>query len=196
LKVKYVTQEPIFENGGLMGKVVEGKVWKFGHDLDSDRDIFLFQYGKERRTAGTPLEKLVRHIMEPVNPDFGLKVQKGDFLVAGRNFAQGKVHREGPEVLKMVGIAAVIADSVSARFFQHALYFGLPILTGNGISEKINQGDELKVDIETGEIENLSTGERFRANPAFPPGHPLFPIMEAGGQIAYVKKKVASLKRA
>lgn len=70
-----------------MGKVAKEKAWKFGHDLDNDRDIFLFQHSKERRTIGVPLEKLVRHIMEPVNPEGAIKVQKGDFLVAGRNFA-------------------------------------------------------------------------------------------------------------
>jgi len=53
----------------------------------------------------------------------------------------------------------------------------------------------LEVNLETGEIRNLSTGETIKATPLVPPDHPLFPIMEAGGQIAYIKKRVAALQK-
>lgn len=177
-----------------MEKVAKGKAWKFGHEISNDTDIFPFRYVLEV-SGGAPLEKFVSHVMESANPEFGKRVRKGDFIVAGRNFGHGKAHREGVECFKILGVAAVIADSVSAGFFKNSVYFALPALTGEGVSEKVKQGDELQVDMWTGEIKNLTTGETFRANPVVPEGHPLFPIMEAGGQIEYVKKKVASVKK-
>ena len=77
----------------------------------------------------------------------------------------------------MLGVAAVIADSVSWNGFTNCLYWVLPTLTAKGLSEKINQGDELEVNVWTGDIKNLTTGEAFKADVGVPPGHPLFPIM-------------------
>jgi 3-isopropylmalate/(R)-2-methylmalate dehydratase small subunit len=133
--------------------------------------------------------------MEVVNPEFATKVKKGDFVVAGKNFGHGKPHQYGTECLKILGVSAIIADSIAPIFFKGMLYCGLPALVGNGISEKIRQDDELEVNLETGEIRNLSTGETIKATPLVPPDHPLFPIMEAGGQNEYIKKKVAALQK-
>ena len=178
-----------------MEKVVKGKAWKFGHNIDKDADVFPFQYVRENH-SGVPIEELVIHTMENLNPEFGKNVRKGDFVVAGRNFGYGKDHIQAAESLKVLGVAAVIADSIASSFFKEGVYFALPMLASDGVSEKIRQDDELEVNIQTGEIKNLSTGETFRANPAIPEGHPLCPIMQAGGQIEYTKKKVASSKKA
>lgn len=175
--------------------ISKGKAWLFGDNLDSDSHIFPFRYVL-KLSNGAPFEKLASHVMEPVNPEFGKMVQKGDFVVAGRNFGHGKAHLEGAEALKLLGISAVIDESVASGFFKNALYYALPVITGDGLSEKIRQGDELEVNVQTGEIKNLSTGENFQANPAVPPGHPLFPIMQAGGQIEYIKHEVEKLKKA
>jgi len=178
-----------------MEKIIRGKAWKFGHDLVTDLHIFQEKYVKEH-VSGVPLEKLAHHVMEVVNPEFGAKVKQGDFVVAGRNFGYGKSHRMGADCMKRLGVGAVIADSIGPRFFRYSVYFALPLLTGAGVSDKVRQDDELEVDVYTGEIKNLSTGETFKAEPVVPPGHPLFPLLEAGGQIAYVKKKVAELQEA
>ena len=133
-----------------MKELLKGRAWKFGHDLDRDAHIFPFQYVLE--SNGVPLERLAHHVMEPVNPAFGVKVRKGDFLVVGRNFGHGKGHPEGIACLKMLGIAAVIADSFINLFVKDAVYFGLPMLDGEGIYDRINQDDELEVDATASEI--------------------------------------------
>lgn len=177
-----------------MKKVTKGKAWRFGDGLEVDYQIFPFQYVVQN-IAGVPIAKLVSHVMEVVNPEFATKVKKGDFVVAGRDFGHGKPHAQGAESLKILGVSAVIADSIAPLFFKAMLYYGLPAFTGDGISSKIKQNDELEMNLETGEIRNLSTGGIFKAIPVIPPEHPLFPIMEAGGQIEYIKKKVEALKR-
>jgi 3-isopropylmalate/(R)-2-methylmalate dehydratase small subunit len=178
-----------------MKKILRGKAWKFGDDLGTDSHIFPLKYVREH-WDGVPLEKLAHHLMEVANPEFGIKVQKGDFIVAGKNFGCGKGHRTGADCMKRLGVGAVIADSIGPRFFRYSVYFALPILIGDGVSEQIRQNDQIEVNVETGEIKNLSTGEILSAKPVIPKGHPLFPVMEAGGQAEYVKKKVAALRKA
>jgi 3-isopropylmalate dehydratase small subunit len=175
-------------------RVAKGKAWKFGHDLDRDRDIFPFRY-IQQLNSGVPMEKLLCHVMETVNPEFGAGVRKGDFIVAGRNFGRGQDHREGLQCLKLLGISAIIAESIAASVFKHGVYLGLPIFLRESVTEKIKMGDDLEVNLDTGEVKNISSGETFRAEPTVPPGHPLFPVMKAGGQIGYVKTKVANSKK-
>lgn len=173
---------------------VRGRAWKFGNDLSMDRDIFPFRYLLEL-SKGIPLKEIATRLMEPVDPEFGKKVRKGDFLVAGRNFGFGKAHSEGVAAMKALGLSAIIVDSAAPRFLKNALYYGLAVLVREGISGKIEHGHELDVDPEVGTVKNLSTGKVFQAKPAFPPGHPLYPIMKAGGQMEYIKEEVARLKK-
>ncbi|PKN66009.1 MAG: 3-isopropylmalate dehydratase small subunit [Deltaproteobacteria bacterium HGW-Deltaproteobacteria-15] len=180
-------------SGGMM-KAVCGKAWKFGNDLTVDKDIFPFRFVLQL-SNGVPLKDVAVHLMEPVDPGFGKNVRKGDFLVAGANFGLGKAHSEGVEAMKILGLSAIIADSVAPGFLRSAIYNAMPILTGEGLSEKITQGDDLEVNPDTGRIRNLSTGEFFDAKPAIPPDHPLYPIMKAGGQIEYIRQRVASSKK-
>jgi 3-isopropylmalate/(R)-2-methylmalate dehydratase small subunit len=176
-----------------MEALLRGKTWKFGNDLTVDKDIFPFRFVLQL-SNGVPLEELAVHLMEPVDPNFGKNVKEGDFLVAGTNFGLGKAHSEGVEAMKILGLSALIADSVAPGFFRSAVYNALPILTGEGLSGKIGQGDDLEVNPDTGRIRNLTTGEFFDAKPAVPPDHPLYPIMKAGGQIEYIRQRVAIMK--
>jgi 3-isopropylmalate/(R)-2-methylmalate dehydratase small subunit len=176
-------------------ELIKGKAWKFGHDLDRDSDIFPFKYVLETGW-GTPMSQLARHVLEPVNPDFGVKVQRGDFLVVGRNFGHGKAHKEGIGCLKELGIAAIIAESFLKTLVKNSVYFGLPLLTGEGIYDMIRQDDELEADFDNRLVRNISTGQTLQASLVIPVTHPLYRIVEAGGQIEYVRKRVEELKKA
>jgi 3-isopropylmalate/(R)-2-methylmalate dehydratase small subunit len=174
-----------------MEEIKRGRAWKFGHDAQGDRDVFQFKYLSEEGVKGMTLE-LARHAMESVNPEFGTGIERNDFVVAGRNFGSGPSHRQGIQALKMLGVGAIIADSITKYYFKACVYYALPMLIGDGVSDKIKQGDNLEVRIDIGKIKNLTTNETFVATSAVPHGHRLFPIMEAGGQIPYLKKRVAS----
>jgi len=175
-------------------ETVKGKAWKFGHDLDRDSAIFPFKYVLEAG-RGVPLEHLARHVLESVNPEFGGNVRKGDFLVVGRNFGHGKTHKEGIACLKVLGIAAIIADSFLKTLVKNSVYLGLPLLTGDGVYDMIDQDDDLEVNFETGLITNVRKSTTFKANLVIPPNHPLYRIVEAGGQIDYVRKRVMDIQK-
>lgn len=166
--------------------IMKGKVWKFGDNVESESIITMDIV----RLHPTDPKYLAKYCMVTIDPDFPKKVNKGDFIVAGRNFGCGHgLHWEGPLAIKGVGISALIVESVARDFFRTAITFGLPILLSRGIMEKVNQGDELEIDLTKGKITNLSSGETIEADSL--PDY-LVRIVKAGGLIDFLKEEKGS----
>ena len=126
--------------------------------------------------ASDPSE-LARHCMEDIDPNFTRAVQPGDIIAAGLNFGCGSSREHAPMAIKAAGASLVIARTFARIFFRNALNIGLPILECPQAGE-INAGDELRVNLDEGLIENLTQGVAYRAEP-FPPF--LRNIIEKGG---------------
>ncbi|MGI5901315.1 MAG: 3-isopropylmalate dehydratase small subunit [Desulfitobacteriia bacterium] len=157
-----------------------GKAWKFGHDIDTDAII------PARYMNRFEPEHLAAHCMEDADPSFAKKVKPGDIIVGGKNFGCGSSREHAPIAIKAAGIAAVIAESYARIFYRNALNIGLPILESPEAVAGINSGDEIQVDLASGQIVNKSTGAIFKARP-FPPF--MQELINAGGLIAYIKEK-------
>ncbi|RKY31841.1 MAG: 3-isopropylmalate dehydratase small subunit [Candidatus Omnitrophota bacterium] len=160
--------------------ILKGKVHKFGNDINTD-DIIAAKY-----LVTTDEQELGRHCMENVAFDFSAKVNKGDIIVAGKNFGCGSSREHAPRALKGCGIAAVIAKSFAGIFFRNAINIGLPFLESGSV-DKIKTGDLLEVDLANGIIKNLSTNQTYKTQ-AFPKF--LQGIVKKGGLINWVKKNV------
>jgi len=158
--------------------VLQGKVWKFGDDISTDH-IAPGRYFHLRSN----LPELAKHVLEDAKPDFARKMNKGDFVVAGKNFGLGSSREHAPTIMKMAGINAVLAKSFARIFYRNAINVGL--LTVICDTDKIKEGDELGVDVEKGEIRNKSTGVKFFFSP-LPPV--MQNILDDGGLVAYVNK--------
>jgi len=159
-----------------------GKVWKFGDDIDTDLII------PARYLNTSDPEELAKHCMEDADASFYSKVQKGDIIVAGKNFGCGSSREHAPVAIKACGVSCVIAKTFARIFYRNAFNIGLPIFECEEAVEKIDEGDVLEVDASTGIIKNLTKNEEYRATPV-----PEFmqEIISAGGLINYVKKKVS-----
>ncbi len=157
----------------------QGKAWKFGDDVNTDEII------PARYLSFTDPQKLAEHVMEDADPTFPGKVSKGDIIVAGKNFGCGSSREHAPVAIKGAGIACVIASGFARIFYRNAFNMGLLILESQEASEKINQGDIIKVDQSSGVIENLTTGETFRVTPI--PGF-MEELLSHGGLIEHIKK--------
>lgn len=156
-----------------------GKAWKFGDDINTDYIIA----GKYKLSI-TDLDELSKHTMEAIMPDFAEKVQKGDFVVAGRNFGCGSSREQAPLVLKCLGVAAVIAKSFARIFYRNAINIGLPAVECADTDE-IDTGDLLEVDLTRGTVKNISKRKVYMIKP-LPPE--LWKILSEGGLVNYVKK--------
>ncbi len=131
------------------------------------------------------MDELAKHAMEGIDPDFSKKVQKGDIIVAGKNFGCGSSREQAPLVLKHAGVSLVIAESFARIFYRNAFNIGLPLLICKEAVENVDGGDILEVDLTTGRITNLSKGKEFYANPI--PDF-LMEIVKEGGLSEYYKK--------
>ena len=142
--------------------IAQGKVHKYGDNVDTDVII------PARYLNTSKHEELAAHCMEDIDRDFVSKVRPGDIMVATKNFGCGSSREHAPIAIKASGISCVIASTFARIFYRNAINIGLAILECDEAAQDIKAGDEVKVDFDSGLIENLTTGKRYQAEP-FPP---------------------------
>ena len=160
---------------------MQGKVWKFGSNIDTDLII------AARYLNTSDPKKLAEHIMEDADPDFVNKMSKGDIIVAGENFGCGSSREHAPIALKSAGVSAIIAPTFARIFYRNAFNMGLPIFELKEVDE-IDEGDTLEIDMSSGEIINITKDRRYKFTPI-----PDFmqQLIDAGGLIEFAKKEIA-----
>lgn len=156
-----------------------GRVFKYGDNVDTDVII------PARHLATTDPAGLAAHCMEDIDPEFVHKVQKGDIIVARKNFGCGSSREHAPIAIKASGISCVIAETFARIFYRNAINIGLPIIECKEASEDIRDGDEVEIDFDSGKIYNKTTGKTYQGQ-AFPPF--MQELIEAGGLVNYVNK--------
>lgn len=137
----------------------KGKVHKYGNNVDTDVII------PARHLNTQDHKELASHCMEDIDADFVKKVKAGDIMVAGDNFGCGSSREHAPIAIKASGISCVIATTFARIFYRNAINIGLPILECPEASERIEAGDEVEVDFNTGAIKNLTKNETYQALP-------------------------------
>ncbi len=160
---------------------VHSSVIKYGDHVDTDVII------PARYLNTTDHAELASHCMEDIDADFKKKSETRRVIVAGRNFGCGSSREHAPIAIKASGIELVIADSFARIFYRNAIDIGLPIIECPAAAAAIADGDEVDVDLDSGVITDVTTGERFTAAP-FPPF--IQEIIESGGIAAYVRTKM------
>jgi 3-isopropylmalate/(R)-2-methylmalate dehydratase small subunit len=162
---------------------LRGRAWTFGRDVDTDL-IIPARY-LNMKTA----EELAAHVMEDADPTFAEKVKPGDIVVAKENFGCGSSREHAPIALKGAGVSVVIAKSFARIFYRNSFNTGLPILVAPEAADGVKQGDELTVDLASGEIDDLTSGVKYQAQP-LPPF--MQELVAAGGLLPYLKNRVAA----
>jgi 3-isopropylmalate/(R)-2-methylmalate dehydratase small subunit len=159
---------------------IEGRIWKFGSDVDTDAII------PARYLNLTDAEELAKHAMEDERPEFIKEVKKGDILLAGKNFGCGSSREHAPLALKTAGISCVVAESFARIFYRNGFNQGLPLLESPEAVKEIEDGDLVQVDLTTGEIFDETQQKKFSAKP-IPPF--MQELIEDGGLIPHLRKK-------
>src|SRR4030042_5812939 len=158
---------------------LEGKIWKFGSDIDTDAII------PARYLNQSDPRELAKHAMEDERPEFPQQVRKGDILLAKKNFGCGSSREHAPLALKAAGISCIIATSYARIFYRNGINLGLPLLESSEASEAIQAGDRVRGNLTTGEIFNLTQKKKFFANP-IPPF--MQELIKDGGLIRHLRK--------
>ena len=160
---------------------MQGKVWKFGDNIDTDLII------AARYLNTSDAKELASHVMEDADPEFTKKMSIGDIIVAGENFGCGSSREHAPIALKAAGISAIIAPTFARIFYRNAFNMGLPIFELKEASE-IDEGDVVKVDMDSGEVINITQSKRYTFTPI-----PEFmqELVDAGGLINFAKNEIS-----
>ncbi len=139
--------------------IAKGYVHKYGDNVDTDVII------PARYLNTADHKELASHCMEDIDKDFTAKVKEGDIMVGGANFGCGSSREHAPIAIKNSGIKCVIASTFARIFFRNSINIGLAILECPEASEKIEAGDEVSIDFDTGIITNITKNETYKAEP-------------------------------
>lgn len=136
----------------VSSKRIRGRVWKFGDSVDTD----VISPGLR---AGDNYEQLKKLTMDALRPEFASGVKPGDIVVAGKNFGYGS-HREAANtVLRDIGIQAIVAESIARIYFRIGISLGIPTFAALGVTEIVEDGEELEIDAAQGIVRNPRTGK-------------------------------------
>ena len=171
---------------------LEGRVWKFGKDVDTD-ELFAgrFIMGGDETSQSRYREFIARSGLsdvgrrENVPRHFLSKVKKGDIIVAEENFGIGSSRQQAAETLKFKGVQAVVADSIHRIFFRNFWNLGCPAIDLPGISAHFETRHEIVIDLRRGTIKNLNTSKEFEFHLIIPAW--FTDMVEVGGLIPYHK---------
>ncbi len=158
--------------------ILKGKAWKFGDSISTD----LICPGRYFHLRSN-LPELAKHVLEDADQEFASKMTEGDFVVAGSNFGLGSSREHAPTIIKLAGVSAVLAKSFARIFYRNAINVGLPLLECD--TDKIEQGDEIWVDLATGIINNKTKEIELTAHPL---PKAMLNILNDGGLLSHIKK--------
>lgn len=159
--------------------IAQGKVFRYGDNVDTDVII------PARYLNTSDPAELAQHCMEDIDADFVKNVNKGDMIVADKNFGSGSSREHAPLAIKASGVSCVIAATFARIFYRNAINIGLPILECPEAVQGISSGDVVEVDFSTGVIRNITTKATWTAEP-FPEF--MQRIMAADGLINFIKE--------
>ena len=161
-------------------KAAEGKVFKFGDNVDTDVII------PARYLNSSDPKELALHCMEDIDKEFVNKVSAGDIIVAEKNFGCGSSREHAPIAIKAAGVSCVIAETFARIFYRNAINIGLPIIECKEAALEIKAGDEVEVNFDAGVITDKTTGKSFQGQ-AFPPF--MQKIIDCEGLVNYINQK-------
>lgn len=162
-----------------LSTIFRGTAWRFGDDIDTDQ-IYPGKY-----LPLTDKSEMAKHAMEGTDrgEEFIKNVKFGDIIVAGKNFGCGSSREHAAIAIHGAGISLIIAQSFARIFHRNCINTALPVLELNRADE-IKDGDVLEVNIETGEIKDITQNKIYRAEPI---SELEKEILNAGGLLRYLK---------
>lgn len=164
-----------------MESIIQGRVYKFGDNINSDIIIpgrYLIYIDRER---------LAQHAFEMLGEGFPNKLKGFDILVAGRNFGCGSAREQAATAVQGLGIKAVVACSFARTFYRNAINDGLPIVECAALYDAVAEGDEIRIDLAAGVIRHKQGEYAFPSMP-----ESVRRILELGGLAAYLKTQLNS----
>lgn len=168
-----------------MKKQFSGHVLVLGKNIDTD------QIYPGRFLEIVDPKEIGTHCLAGISEEIAPNFKRGDIVVAATNFGCGSSREHAPIALLNMGAAAVVADSFARIFYRNAINLGLPLIVCKGIAKAVEDGDEIRVNLETGEITLCNIGEVLQGECI---GDYAMGILEAGGIKPLFRARAAKTK--
>jgi 3-isopropylmalate/(R)-2-methylmalate dehydratase small subunit len=165
----------------MMETVVNGKAFVFGKNVDTD------QIYPGRFVELTDVQDVAKHAMEGADPNLVKEFKQGDIIVAGTNFGCGSSREHAAITLKAIGVGVILAESFGRIFYRNVINLGVPVLVCPEIGSMVKKGDNVSVDIKSGQIRNETTGLSVKAQPM---SEYVMDIINSGGIKPLIKKQM------
>ena len=159
----------------------KGTVIKYGDNVDTDVII------PARYLNTSDAKELAAHCMEDLDQTFVKRVKQGDIMVAVNNFGCGSSREHAPIAIKECGISCIVAASFARIFYRNAINIGLPIIECPEAANDIEEGDEISVDFDNGNITNITKNKVYKTQP-FPKF--IQSIISAGGLVKAIEMNI------
>ena len=158
--------------------ILEGRARVFGDDVNTDYII-----SSKRKRATIDESKLAAFLFEAIDPAFAASVQRGDVIVAGRNFGCGSAMEIAVTVLQAAGIQGVVAQSFARSFYRNAINNGLVVVE----CETTSMVEDDRLELSLDDVVRV----RIRSRDIEVVGTPIPPIMrrilEHGGLVPFLR---------
>ena len=164
-----------------MQSTIEGKVYKFGDNINSDIII------PGRYLIHIDRESLAKHAFEVLGQEVPKELREAQIIVAGRNFGCGSAREQAATAIQGLGIKAVVACSFARTFYRNAINDGLPIFECPALYPAVEGGDDLRIDLASSKILHRNTTYAF---PQLPES--VRKILDLGGLAAYLKSQMTA----
>ncbi len=126
---------------------------------------------------------IAQHAYESVAPGFAKRFKPGDVIVAGKNIGINSSREQAVHIMKLMGVAAIVAPAFGRQFFRNCINNGLPVVECD--IEGIADGDEIEIDLATGGVKVAARGIQRKVG-ILPPA--VQRILAEGGLIAFLQK--------
>jgi 3-isopropylmalate/(R)-2-methylmalate dehydratase small subunit len=162
---------------------LKGRAWQFGDNVPTDQIV-------ATNVVFSPIEVVLKHVLEELKPQFPAQVKPGDIIVAGHHFGQSSGRAIAPKAIQAAGVACIVAESFARTFLRNCFEIGMPIIECPGAGTLAKDGDIVSVDLVGGRVTNETTGVTRHGRPIDPF---LLNMLKAGGIIPMVKQSGADL---
>ena len=166
-----------FKDNGLLNVRTGDWNWgDWGDDIDTDI-IIPTEY-----LALKTIDDMKQYGFSPLRPELAGQIQKGDIIVAGKNFGCGSSREQAPEIIKALGIQCVIAKSFARIFFRNSINNGLLLIEQPDLYDDMKEGDTIDV------VMNQHVDYNGKEYPIASLPENLMSIIQAGGLVKAMRK--------
>jgi 3-isopropylmalate/(R)-2-methylmalate dehydratase small subunit len=162
-------------------KTINGRAWVFGDDVNTD----LLAPGAYMKFG---IEEIAKHCLESLDPTFARSVRPGDVVFGGRNFGAGSSREQAVEVLRHLGVVAVVAPSFAGLFYRNGFNLGLPLLVSTEMPA-VRAGQPVRCDIDAAQV--WLEGAAMPLQCGLIPPH-LIAMVRDGGLVPHLARRLAA----